>query len=34
VILVEFDHPSGIVFNNDTPSRDHIYTVVRTPKGE
>jgi hypothetical protein len=33
VILVEFDHQSGIIFNNDTPSRDHIHTVVRTPNG-
>ena len=33
VILVEFDHQSGIVYNNDTPSRDHIHTVVRTPNG-
>jgi hypothetical protein len=29
IILVEFDHQSGIVFDNDTPSRDHIHTVVR-----
>jgi hypothetical protein len=33
VILIEFDHQSGIVYNNDTPSRDHIHTVVRTPNG-
>ncbi len=33
VILVEFDHQSGIVFDNDKPSRDHIHTVVRTPNG-
>jgi hypothetical protein len=33
VILIEFDHQSGIVFDNDTPSRDHIHTVVRTPNG-
>ena len=33
VILVEFDHQSVIVFDNDTPSRDHIHTVVRTPSG-
>jgi hypothetical protein len=33
VILVEFDHQSGIVFDNDTTSRDHIHTVVRTPNG-
>jgi len=33
VILVEFDHVSGIVYDNDTPTRDHIHTVVRTPNG-
>jgi hypothetical protein len=33
VILIEFDHQSGIVYDNDTPSRDHIHTVVRTPHG-
>ena len=33
VILIEFDHQSGIVYDNDTPSRDHIHTVVRTPNG-
>ena len=33
MILVEFDHQSGIVYENDTPSRDHIHTVVRTPNG-
>jgi len=33
VILVEFDHVAGIVYDNDTPSRDHIHTVVRTPNG-
>jgi hypothetical protein len=33
VILIEFDHQSGIVYDNDAPSRDHIHTVVRTPNG-
>jgi len=33
VILIEFDHVSGIVYDNDRPSRDHIHTVVRTPNG-
>jgi hypothetical protein len=33
VILVEFDHQPGIVFDNDLPSRDHIHTLVRTPNG-
>jgi len=34
VILVEFDHQPGIVFDNDKPSRDHIHTLVRTPNGK
>lgn len=33
VVLVEFDHQRGIVFDNDAPSRHHIHTVVRTPNG-
>jgi len=33
VVLVEFDHQRGIVFDNDGPSRRHIHTVVRTPNG-
>jgi hypothetical protein len=33
VLLVEFDHQRGIVFDNDGPSRHHIHTVVRTPNG-
>ena len=33
VLLVEFDHQRGIVFDNDEPSRHHIHTVVRTPNG-
>jgi hypothetical protein len=33
VLLIEFDHQRGIVFDNDTPSRHHIHTVVRTPNG-
>ena len=33
VLLVEFDHLSGIAFDNDTPTRNHIHTVVRTPNG-
>jgi hypothetical protein len=33
VILIEFDHQRGIVFDNDQPSRHHIHTVVRTPNG-
>jgi hypothetical protein len=33
VVLIEFDHQRGIVFDNDAPSRHHIHTVVRTPNG-
>jgi len=33
VILIEFDHQNGIFLDNDTPSRNHIHTVVRTPNG-
>ncbi|KPI11557.1 Protein of unknown function DUF3500 [Actinobacteria bacterium OK074] len=33
VILVEFEHQAGVMFANDTPSRRHIHTVVRTPNG-
>jgi len=33
VLLIEFDHQSGVAFDNDTPSRVHVHTVVRTPNG-
>jgi hypothetical protein len=33
-ILVEFDHQPGIVFDNNTASRDHVHTLVRTPNGK
>ncbi|MEO7402727.1 MAG: DUF3500 domain-containing protein [Burkholderiales bacterium] len=33
VILIEFDHLPGIVWDNTTPTRRHIHTVVRTPNG-
>ncbi len=33
VVLIEFDHQRGIVFDNDAPSRHHIHTVIRTPNG-
>jgi hypothetical protein len=33
VILIEFAHQRGMVFDNDRPSRRHIHTVVRTPNG-
>jgi hypothetical protein len=33
VILIEFDHQSGVALESEVPSRDHIHTVVRTPNG-
>ena len=33
VILIEFDHSPGVVFENDEPTRRHIHTIVRTPNG-
>lgn len=33
VILVEFEHQRGRMFDNDYPTRNHIHTVVRTPNG-
>jgi hypothetical protein len=33
VIVIEFDHQSGIAFDNKEPTRHHIHTLVRTPNG-
>ena len=33
VILIEFDHQSGVFLDNDEPDTLHIHTVVRTPNG-
>ena len=33
VILIEFDHLPGIVYDNAEPSRAHVHTIVRTPNG-
>ncbi|GAA4601854.1 DUF3500 domain-containing protein [Actinoallomurus liliacearum] len=33
VLLVEFEHQWGVMFDNDEPTRRHIHTVVRTPNG-
>lgn len=33
VIMLEFDHHSGIWLNNQQPAKCHIHTVVRTPNG-
>ena len=33
VVMIEFDHHPGVVFDNPVPSRNHIHTIVRTPNG-
>ncbi len=33
VILIEFDHLPGIIWDNMEPTQDHIHTIVRTPNG-
>jgi hypothetical protein len=33
VVLIEFDHQSGVAFDNKVSSRNHIHTIVRTPNG-
>jgi hypothetical protein len=33
VVLIEYDHHPGVVFDNDAPSPNHIHTVVRAPNG-
>ena len=33
VILIEFDHLPGIIWDNVEPTREHIHTIVRTPNG-
>lgn len=33
IMLIEFDHHPGVVFDNREPSRNHIHTLVRTPNG-
>jgi hypothetical protein len=33
VILIEFDHLPGIIWDNMEPTHDHIHTIVRTPNG-
>ena len=33
VIMVEFDHHSGVFLNNKVPLPFHIHTIVRTPNG-
>ena len=33
VVLIEFDHHPGVVFDNVVPSRNHVHTLMRTPNG-
>jgi hypothetical protein len=33
VVLIEFDHHPGVVFDNLEPSRHHIHSILRTPNG-
>jgi hypothetical protein len=33
VVMIEFDHHSGVWLNNQQPAKCHIHTVVRTPNG-
>ena len=34
VVLIEFDHHPGVVFDNLVPSRNHVHTLMRTPNGD
>lgn len=33
VIMIEFDHHSGVWLSNQAPAKCHIHTIVRTPNG-
>jgi hypothetical protein len=33
VVMIEFDHQSGVVLKNPEPKKFHIHTIVRTPNG-
>jgi hypothetical protein len=33
VVLIEFDHHSGVFLTNTEPAKCHVHTVVRTPNG-
>ena len=33
VILIEFDHHSGVYLSNEGPEKFHVHTIVRTPNG-
>lgn len=33
VVMIEFDHHSGVFLTNEHPAKFHIHTIVRTPNG-
>lgn len=33
ILLLEFDHHSGVFLNNDEPAKFHIHTIQRLPNG-
>jgi hypothetical protein len=33
VVMIEFDHREGVIFDSVVPSRNHVHTVIRTPNG-
>ena len=33
VVVIEFDHHSGVFLTNEAPAKFHIHTIVRTPNG-
>jgi hypothetical protein len=33
VVMIEFDHHSGVFLTNEEPAKCHIHTLVRTPNG-
>src|SRR5579875_944197 len=33
VVLIEFDHHSGVYLSNEQPEKFHVHTIVRTPNG-
>jgi Protein of unknown function (DUF3500) len=33
VVMIEFDHHSGVYLTNEQPEKFHVHTIVRTPNG-
>jgi Protein of unknown function (DUF3500) len=33
VVLIEFDHQAGLIFDNAAPTHHHVHTLIRTPNG-